>query len=365
MTTFDIGQVTIKSLDPALDAAFTDFYKSVLTGEMPNEAQFDSAAGAFLSETTQVSDHDDYFNNFTPLFQMHLQGQQFSAAEAVWPWALRPALALESSGASLIHKGTPYYFWGMTALLGDRLDVGYLLMHRAFEEDVRTHGSTAPNTPGWALLTLDNHRPDQAFRPWVQLQAKAVEKRVTRYNKLHGRTFDLTTMRIHFLAQPQYRESVQLYCYAMARVNRLLGLPPQLWEGPFPAQVAFDALFDICLVIDAVIHLKHPSDWRFISLAEALSSNASLGLSRAKLGEINAVFQESFERALSKALDGTLTLNDGSLLGGLANSLAIAYGCRNRGAHSVSIVPLTNSEFDNVVDHLSAVLFLAIETMYP
>jgi hypothetical protein len=365
MTALHIGQVTINSLDPALDAAFTAFYQAVQKGVMPNEGQFDSAAGAFLSGTTQAPDHDGYFNNFTPLWQMHMQSQHFSAAESVWSWALRPALALESSGATPIHKGTPYYFWGMTALLGDRLDVGYLLMHRAFEEDVRTHGSTAPNTPGWALLTLDHHRPDQAFRSWVQLQAKAVEERVIRYNKLHGRAFDLRTMRTRFLAQPQYRESVQLYCYAMARVNRLLGLPPQLWEGPFPAQVAFDALFDICLVIDAVIHLKYPTDWRFISLAEALSSNASLRLSRAQLGEINTIFLNSFGGALSKALNGTLTLKDGTLLGGLANSLSIAYGCRNRGAHSVATVPLTNVEFDNVVDHLSAVLFLAIETMYP
>lgn len=364
MMTLQIGQVTINSLDPALDAAFTAFYQAVQKGETPNEELFDRAARSFLSGTTRVSDHDGYFNNFTPLWQMHLQSQHFSTAEAVWSWALRPVLALESSGSTPIHKGTPYYFWGMTALLGDRLDVGYLLMHRAFEEDIRTQGSTAPDTPGWALLTLDHHRPDQAFRSWVQLQAKAVEERITQYNTLHGRTFGLTILRTRFLAKPQYRETVQLYCYAMARVNRLLGLPLQLWEGPFPAQVAFDALFDLCLVIDAVIHHKYPADWKFISLAATLSSEASLGLSQVQLGEINSIFQNSFGGALSKALNGTLGLKDGTLLGGLANSLAIAYGCRNRGAHSVSTVPLTNIEFNNVVDHLSAVLFLAIETMY-
>jgi hypothetical protein len=365
MMAMQIGQVTINSLAPELDAAFTEFYQSVQEGEAPNEEPFDSAARSFLSETTRASDHDAYFNNFTPLWQMHLQGQHFGPAESVWAWALRPALALESSGVAPIHKGTPYYFWGMTALLGDRLDVGYLLMHRAFEEDIRTHGSTAPNTPGWALLTLDHHRPDQAFRSWVELQAKAVEERIALFNALHHRTFDLAKFRTLFLAQPQYRETAQLYCYAMARINRFLGLPLQLWEGPFPAQVAFDALFDLCLVVDSAIHVKHQADWKFITLATELSCQATLGLSTAQLREINSIFQNSFGGALSQAINGKLSLKDRTVLSGLANSLAITYGCRNRGAHSVSTVPLTSTEFDKVVGHLNAILFLTFETMYP
>ena len=364
MQTIQVGKVSLKALEPTLDQAFIRFYAAVQSKTLPDERTFDSAAEQFLRARSAYQDHDDYFNNFTQLWQLNLRTQRFDVAAAVWPWALRPALRIEADGGAKLHKGTPYYFWGMTELLADKLDNGYLLMYRSFEEDVRTHGSMAPQTPGFALLTLDHHRPDQAFRSWVQGQARAVEGRLANYCNSHGRTLDLITFRQKYLAQPQWRDAVQMYCYAMARVGRLLSIPPELWEGPFPAQVAFDSLFDLCLVIDAALHEKHLAAWRFIDLAEMLASRAGLHLTRPQLGIINGMFDANFGATLRQALSGHLRLSDGTPVAGLNASVSIAYGCRNRGAHSVASVPLTPKEYDAIVDHLNFVLFLTVDTLY-
>lgn len=364
MQAIQVGRVSFKAIEPAMDQAFIAFYTAVQGNALPDHTAFDIVADAFLRSRSSFVDHDDYFSNFTPLWQLNLQNQSFAGAAAVWPWALRPALAIETAGGPKLHKGTPYYFWAMTELLADKIDNGYLLLHRSFEEDVRTHGSVAPSTPGFAFLTLDHDKQDQAFRSWVQDQATAVQGRIATYSAAHSRTFDLATLRAKYLAQPQWRDAVQLYCYAMARARRMLDMPPQIWEGPFPAQIAFDSLFDLCLVVDAALHEKFAPTWRFIELAEKLCARAGLALNRAQLGAINGMFEANFASTLRQALAGSLRLPDGTSVRGLEASVAIAYGCRNRGAHSVTSVPLTAAEYTSIVDNLNAVFFLTVQILY-
>ena len=193
-------QCPYAALDPQVDAAFQHFYQSVLSEHEPDSVAFDASVTPFFAKATSHTEHDAYFNNFTPLWSIRLRSGQGKAASAVWSWALRPVLAFEQNTGRQLHKGTPYYFWAMTSLLGDNLEDGYLLMHRALEEDFRTHGSMAPATPGWALATLDHDKQDQAFLSWVKMQGSAVDARLTAYRQAHQRTLDLQALRARFLA---------------------------------------------------------------------------------------------------------------------------------------------------------------------
>lgn len=74
-------------------------------------------------------------------------------AELVWERVLQPALAWEHAHpGQFVHKGTPYYFWAMTAILGRDMDRGYLAIHRALEEDIRTHRQARPRGPSFLSL---------------------------------------------------------------------------------------------------------------------------------------------------------------------------------------------------------------------
>jgi hypothetical protein len=65
----------------------------------------------------------------------------------------------------------------MTVLLRGDLDHGYLLIHQAVLEDIETSGQPRPNTPGYALVSLDYNRVEQAFRQWVMAQAEFLAAR--------------------------------------------------------------------------------------------------------------------------------------------------------------------------------------------
>lgn len=358
------GTIALPSITPEVDAAFSAFYHQVETYGHADPIAFDAAVESFLLQSNDSGAHDAYFGCFTPLWLHHSRSGDIQAAIAVWPWALRPALAAERKSGQPLHKGTPYYFWGMTVLLQENLEEGYLLMHRALEEDVRTHGTAAPDTPGWALATLNYEKQEQAFLPWVQKQGAHVEERLTNYRTRHKRSLTLADLRARLLAKPAYRDSVQQFCFSMARTLRLKALPPELWNGSFPAQIAFDVVFDLCLVVDAVLHEKNPTQWQFIDHATFLSKSSGLGVKNHDLRAINGQFRASFSHALRSALSGTLKINNGPTVTGLASALAVTYGCRNRGAHNVASVPMTATEFSAVVQHICDTLFLAVEDLY-
>lgn len=364
---FDVGNVSlsISSLSPEMDEAFVRLYASRLGGGILFPTAFDSAATAFLGCTTDFALHDLYFSNFTPLWNIHLRAGDLRNAESIWPWALRPAQSLEAGGGRRIHKGSAYYFWGMTVLLAEQIDRGYLLMHRGIQEDVITHGVFNPQTPGFALATLDDQKPDQAFRSWVQQQASALTARIDRYNTRHRRAFDLLSLRTRLLAIPDFREAAFLFSYALARSKQLLALPEPLWQGPFPAQVAFDVIFDFCLVVDAAIHYKNPGTHHFIVDAAHLAQRAGIALSQQDMGLFNKMFQADFKNTLLSVLQESQALPGQPPATGLAAALLATYGCRNRGAHSVSFFDLDSNTFDALVDRLVHTLCLAVETFYP
>ncbi|OGA46105.1 MAG: hypothetical protein A3F74_10330 [Betaproteobacteria bacterium RIFCSPLOWO2_12_FULL_62_58] len=366
MLSFSVGniEIEIQSLSSALDEAFVQLYSSRLGSAVLHQSVFDDAASAFLRSTPDPGKQDQYFSNFTPLWNLHLRAGNLRDAAAVWPWALRPVANLEAQGSSRIHKGSAYYFWGMTALLADDLDRGYLLMHRGLEEDVLTHGVFDPKTPGFALAILDNEKPDQAFRPWVQHQAAAVISRIERYCTRYARSFDLAGLRSRVLALPELRDAAFLYSYAMARAARLLAIPEQLWLGPFPAQLAFDIIFDLCLVVDSAIHYKNPGADQFILHATLVAQKAGLGLSQDDLGKYNGLFKSDFKGALNGALAETLGLPGKPAATDLAAAILVTYACRNRGAHNVTFVHLDPGQFDALIDRLTATLCLVAEVLY-
>jgi hypothetical protein len=365
MANVTVGNLTcaVADLSPLIDPAFTAYYRACLSGQQPESVAFDAAACAYLPTVGTWQEHDAYFNNFSSLWSLLLQLQQPLLARSIWPWALRPVLALEQAGQGPFHKGTPYYFWGMTSLLVADYEGAYLLLHRAFEEDIRTHGTTTPDTPGFFLLTLNDERVDQALAPWVRQQASAVDARLGSYRSFSARTLTLANFRSRFLSLPEMRHAVNMYCYAMARASRFLTLPPQLWEGPFPSQIAFDTIFDLCLVVDEVLAAKFTGDWRFNYLATSLSSIGSLGLSGSDLAEVNNAFDD-LKPTLHALNAGTFALRSGQLVSGLGSSLGITYGCRNRGAHTLASAGLAASDYDRMVSHINNALFLAVELLY-
>src|SRR6202044_3581791 len=185
-------------------------------------------------------------------------------AEHIWEQALQPAQHWEQTHQGQhLHKGTPYYFWAMTALLRGHIDHGYLLIHQGVAEDIRTTGQPTPNTPGFALVTLNDTMVEQAFRQWVVEQASFLSNLVANYNTTHQRRLTIDDVKRRFIANTTDLETIFLLTYTIARLRTIARLPDHSTNNPFAGQLQINLLFDVTLVIDSAIRVKTPNPGTF------------------------------------------------------------------------------------------------------
>lgn len=170
-------EIVIGALGEPIDRFFDRLHEAYF-GNSTSLAwdEFTSASLQYFDQNPMTpAAHDAFFNNFTVVWRTLVESARLDEAEHVWEHALEVAYEWERRHpGQQLHKGTPYYFWATTALSRGDLDRGYLLAHQSVEEDIRSSGQptqTKPDTPGFALVSLNYAKVDQAYRQWVLEQA--------------------------------------------------------------------------------------------------------------------------------------------------------------------------------------------------
>jgi len=264
-----------------------------------------------------------------------------------------------------IHKGTPYYFWGMTAVLGGDLDRGFLLMHQALSEDVHLTGSSIPPTPAFAFVSLDYQKQDQAFRSKVQEIAKFLDSALEIYRKTRNHALTIGQFRSKLLQSAALLPVAFNFVFILFRLHMLLQkVESVVRRNDFAALLETNLLFNLCLVIDETIRNKNTGKWQFIDHAEFLSSASGLNIRRHHLREINAAFRNDFPLMIQNLFSKKFVFNDGQILCETGIGLALAYGFRNFGAHRVEGFPVVYQNFEEITQRLMNVLFLALEYLF-
>ncbi|MEZ5318419.1 MAG: hypothetical protein R2752_13545 [Vicinamibacterales bacterium] len=356
--------IQLPPLSPELRGAFQKFYQDAYNGVEPSSEAFDEAALRYFDHARENPDAvDQFFEAFTLLWNERLRRGEFGRASDVWTWALRPALAWETQRSGRLHKGAAFYFAAMTEILAGDLVAGYLYAHRALEEDRLTHRSATPQTPSLSLVAIDAENTHQAFRGWVMEKARFLEAALATFRRESSRRFGFKDLRSKFLGKPEFVEPTFLFSYSIARLRRLESLMPGGSDSDFAAQLRLNILFDLTLVIDHLLRPFAPGKWQFIELAEALSSRAQLAVDRAGLQAINGGFREDFAATMAAVLEGRYRVPSGQQLSGAAKDLAVAYGCRNRGAHHLSGGAVVSKSFGALRQSLLNTVFLAVDSL--
>lgn len=349
-----------------MDQAFERLYAAYF-GNVPLPwDEFTAAALQYFDNNVGASAAGDrYFCSFTTVWIPILNEGRFEQAEHVWEQALQPVLQWEKAHrGQRIHKGTAYYFWAMTALLRGDIDHGYLLIHQSFDEDTRTSRQVTPNTPSYALVSLNYNEEHQAFRQWVLEQAAFLKDLIANYATTYRRVLTLEDVKRRFFDIPSSLETVFLLTYTIARLRKIAALHEYATNNPFAGQFQLNLLFDVTLVIDAAIKAKNPNRGNFIDLAEHLLAAAGHPLTNKQLGDINGQFKTDFDATLQAALNGTLNIQPNTALDRLQCDVALTYGFRNRGAHNIGIPGTIWEHFDAVRNALFRVFCATIDYLY-
>lgn len=368
---FAIGdnEFKIRDLGPPLNEQFVLLYEGWFTHRLVdfNKEKFvNEALSYFDAHVGDWTAHNHYFESFTPIWSTFLRQGLFALAEDIWTLALYSANQWESTRTShRIHKGTPYYFWAMTVILRGDIDRGFLLMHQAHDEDIQTSRTPFPRSPARDFITLDHTQEEQAFRDKVLEIATFLDDLLKQYRKFRNRSLTLQQLRDSLLAVENLRHVVFSFVFVLFKLKAMLkDIPSRLRNNPFAGLLETDLLFQLCLVIEAVIREKNPNEVGFRKHAAFLSSSAGFRLNKTRLIRINSDFRKDFPSTTEKLLRGIYTPPDGSDLQESEIDIVLSYGFRNFGAHNVRGYEITYQNLEEIACRIMNVLFLAVECLY-
>jgi hypothetical protein len=354
----------VGDLGSNLNKALFLFFDSFINGTVFDEITFRQQVGQYFDfNKGDLPAHDKYFNSFSSLWSSLLQKKDFTHAEMVWQWALDPVLRWEKEKAQRAHKGTPFYFWAVTALLAGDVDRGFMLMHRALREDELSTGQKIPDKPGNAFVTLDYEKQDQYFRGKVEEIARFLDQFVSTYRQTRTRSLQLKDLQVKFLSNANLRASALFFVYLVHKLESLLRhIQAGLAKSDFAGLLELDILFGFCLATDSIIKCKYANPKaQFSELAVfLLKTNGSLLDARA-LGKINGEFRDDFGTAVCNVVAGSIS---GLSLGPLEADVALCYGIRNRAAHNIEGHTYVYENFEMIVQRVLNALFVSVETLY-
>ncbi len=353
-------------LDSVLDHLSLDLDLANKSADIQQVPGCEEVFAFFDKEKANTDKQDHFYEGFAGIARELFEHEHWHRAARLLEKSSWLALEWERQNPGFfIHKGTLYYYWGMAAIMSGDLDAGYVLMHQAFREDIRTQGVQQPHTPAFAFATLEYEWGDPTFRDWSRSQAQFLERFLSLYRTRYNRPLQLSDFRARFLAGLSRLDTVFLFAYTLGRLLFLDRVPASSLQSDFAAQLELDLLLNLSLVSESAIRERGSQGNSFSLHATFLSSKSGLGLTQHQLQkEINGAFDQACDATFRSVLDGKFQLHNGNTLTGLSSDLAVAYGLRNYAAHNIMALPVISERFVEICQSLFDVLFLTVETLY-
>lgn len=365
--TFKIGEITLNvmSIDSVIDLWFKKICELHIFGKPFDLLAFKKAFFDFLDKTDYIK-QDNFFSNFTSVWQIYILEQNFMKSENLWAWCLSLVYEWEDITKKRAHKGTLYYFYGITCILHNDFSKGFLLMHQALEEDKLTTDQQRPDSPAFSFVTLNYTKSEQFFKEKVVELANFVDQKIQTYYNSRNGSINLSEFQSKFLNNVDVQEIVFYFVFTIFRLKHQFGLDGILIQNTFGSLNSAKLLFDLCLVIDSLMKKKNSSGTYFSDHITYLSKKFNLVLNedrlKTELGHDG--FMENFSDTAQKLLAGTYVFKDGTSLSVLEEDIALAYGFRNFGAHKIENQPVINKNFVDISQRILNVLFFCIEKLY-
>lgn len=358
--------VEIWDVGPALNALFDDLY----AGRPLSLATLQREAWAYFDVTPNP---DEFAFNFGQLSLPHpeatVRGLKF------WEFVLGLMEEWEvAHPGGTLHKGGAYYFAAIRDILMGDLDRGFLYMHKAAQEDERTHGPG--RTPAEAFITQDPRMQDQAFKTQVEVYSAYLQRRLASYRRFRAGTLTLPGLRGRFTRHPQLRDPLFALAYVVARLEQATG-PEMGWvaSSGLAAVLRSRLVLDLALIVEellrdiyeaaALARAPHRVP-TFVPLAVEYAAARHLPVDTA-MPALSRSFHRAFDATMTTLLAGKVPspITSGLPMTARDHDLAIVAGLRNHSAHGVSRSPLIASRFEDLVRHAFYVLFAVIEDCYP
>ncbi|MDO8460224.1 MAG: hypothetical protein Q7S74_03890 [Nanoarchaeota archaeon] len=331
---------------------------------------------------------DAYFNNLAAITHTLLDRQQYDTSFRLWTEILSFVKEWEDDNKPKeLHKGTPYYFSGVSSILQNDFDAALMSMHNALDEDKKNNPKW-DEAPGYWFLTLNDQKPNQFFKPFVdgmigflrdRLDGNGSEQgkykdhyQTTRSGKL---TYD--QFRSKFLDNKNISEEVKyLFVYSIIRIWHLRRLHKSKVGDNLMAPLIFtNALFALLLVLDSLLKSwNNPGHKRWEFSKHLIEAAKHEGWGNSKINqqqyfdelEVNKRRDADFNKWCKELIGKSgmqYKTTKGRVLGPLESDFVLAYGLRNFSAHSIQSQKILWQEYTGILQSILNCVFKTLELL--
>lgn len=367
------GQVDMNIIHPKLDSAFISLYSDYfgMTRDdslkklyaymgAPSHLAFDLAKDN--GTVSEVSFGDEYFENYTPIWNDLLKKNKKQLGLSYWVAVLEIVREWEKSRKCLLHKGTLYYFASVTAAELRDFDSTMILMHLALQED-KANNVNWKNTPANSFLTL-NVNKDQFYKTFVEAMVDFIRDRLDGQGASNGRykgsyrskkrgslTYD--EMRSKFLEN--YDEGIEqikyYFIYATlkfwhTRENQKVYIKDSIMSPLIYA----DILNSLLLVLECLLAEK-------LSTKEG-KSDLHGNIQKLKIGAEVSNVNSNRNSSFTTWFENTLKKDS------IAADFELCYGLRNFTFHNIKRQEYLASNYTQINQALFNCIFYTLEKLY-
>jgi hypothetical protein len=352
-------------LSDAITEEFKILYHDFYRGEIQLTSDFVDKSKLLFSnfdDKNKVALSNGYFENFTPITGKLIMMGQYKKAFNFWNEIILFVTEWEKSNNKKLHKGTPYYFSSVAAILGMDFDAALISMHLALTED-KLNYENYKETPAYYFLTLNDKKREQYFKPFVDGMVGFLRDRLDgqghaqgkyKDNYLKSRKGSLTyeELRRNFLDNDDISEEIKyFFVYSTIRIWRLRILQKSKIGDNIVAPIVFvQALGGLLITIESLLKLKYKLKY-FGNLFEKLAKVE--GWQTPNISDINKQCDEDFENWVDTCL------NQNTLFG----DLSLSYGLRNFAFHTIKSQQKLWQDYTKVLQSVLNCFFKSIENL--
>lgn len=373
--TFNVAQniaLDVEDLNNQLiNRAFEQFYFEYYINRRLDFSMFDGVKDQFFDEVDSKSIpfsaapsieckaeyHDGFFNNFTVAWLNELRAGNYRPAIEILRRAVELAKGWEIQNNKHIHKGTPLFFEAVACLENDEVELGFILMHEAYLEDLaKNDGDDNFSSPGKAFIEFRDEtssfyqaKLDEIKAFFVSEFLPASGLSFADFNRLFSENANIPILvKYQFLLNVFRIWKAHKHFGSFNTTNTMLGL------------LYMEVIFSLSRLIEPIYKaVKDANPSTNKAVYESLSGttpNIFTHITRSNFGNTGFVREmQSIYTNKSLTLAGTnYTLSDKE------KDVVLAYGFRNLAAHELYQDDFVNQNAKGVLQSIFNTLFETI-----
>lgn len=359
--------VEFNDLGGGITDEFVNLYRKFYTfGALTFDENFISQSVKLFTDFNKdnmVALSDKYFENFTVITQQVVEKGMYRKAFELWNEIIQFAKGWEELNKKSLHKGVPYYFASVSAILSMDFDAALISMRLALAED-KLNSQNYKRTPAYYFLTLNDEEPDQYFKYFVNEMINFLRDRLDgqggqqgrykeHYQKSRRGILTYEDLRKKFLDNDNISDEIKyFFVYSTIKFWRLRRLHKSRLKDDIIAPVIFSqVLGSILITIELLLKQKYPGLTSLGNLIEKMASDKNWGLSC--IGNTLVERDRDFNVWMDKYLDENTLLGD----------FIFVYGLRNFTFHTIESQQKLWKDFTKVLQSVWNCLFKTIEIL--